>query len=100
MVGLYKAGFFILFGINSLLILSIIFIVIDLLLDPAKKNSDAPILLGGGAIIAVGLFLAYQHGYSSGDFRKGLLILMAAFVVALVRIIVGSLFFSGPLQWH
>jgi hypothetical protein len=97
---LSKAVFFILFGINSLLVLFSVFSFIDLLLDPYKKMSEALILFIGGVIIAVGLFFAYQYGYASTDFLKGVIILAGAFVVALVWILIGLLFFNGPLHWQ
>ncbi|MBK9256702.1 MAG: hypothetical protein IPM42_14535 [Saprospiraceae bacterium] len=100
MAVLSKAAFFILFGINILLVLFSVFSFFDILLDPYKKLSEALILLSGGIIIAVGLFLAYHYGYTSGDFLKGVLIIIAAFVVALVWIIVGLVFFNGPLRWQ
>ncbi len=97
---LSKAVFFILFGINSLLVLFSVFSFIDLLLDPYKKMSEALILFIGGVIIAMGLFFAYQYGYASADFLKGVIILAGAFVVALVWILIGLLFFNGPLHWQ
>jgi hypothetical protein len=97
---LSKAAFFILFGINSLLVLFSVFSFIDLLLDPYKKMSEVLILFIGGVIIAVGLFFAYQYGYASADFLKGVIILAGAFVVALVWILIGLLFFNGPLHWQ
>jgi hypothetical protein len=100
MEGLSKAAFFILFGIDCLLVLFSIFSFFDLLLDPYKKLSEALILLSGGVIIAVGLFLAYQYGYSTSDFLKGVLILVSVFIVALVWVIVALLFFNGPLHWQ
>ncbi len=100
MAVLSKAAFFILFGINSLLVLFSIFSFIDLLFDPYKKMSEALILLSGGVIIAVGLIFAYQYGYSSADFLKGSLILISAFVIALVWIIIGLLCFNGPIHWQ
>ena len=100
MIALSKAAFFVLFGINILLVLFSVFSFIDLLLDPYKKLSEALILLCGGVIIAVGLFLAYQYGYLPADFMKGVIILIGAFVVALVWIIVGLLFFNGPIHWQ
>jgi hypothetical protein len=100
MLAIFKSVFFILFGINSLLILFSLFTFFDLLVDPYKKISEALILLIGGVIIAVGLFLAYQYGYSSADFMKGVIILIASFVVALVWVIIGLLFFNGPLYWQ
>lgn len=100
MAVLSKAAFFILFGINSLIVLFSIFSFFNLLLDPYKKMSEALILLSGGVIVAVGLFLAYQYGYSSSDFIKGVIFLVAAFVIALVWVIIGLLFFNGPLHWQ
>jgi len=100
MTDLSKAVFFILFGINSLLVIFSLFTFYDLLVDPYKKLSEALILLIGGVIIAVGLFLAYQYGYSSADFMKGVIILIGAFVVALIWVIIGLLFFNGPLHWQ
>ncbi len=100
MAVLSKAAFFILFGINSLLVLFSLFSFFNLLLDPYKKMSEALILLSGGVIVAVGLFLAYQYGYSSSDFIKGVICLVAAFVIALVWVIIGLLFFNGPLHWQ
>lgn len=100
MIAISKAVFFILFGINSLLVLFSLFSFFNLLLDPYKKLSEGLILLSGGIIIAVGLFLAYQYGYSSADFMKGIIILIAAFAVALVWIVIGLLFFNGPLHWQ
>lgn len=100
MAVLSKAAFFILFGINSLLVLFSLFSFFNLLLDPYKKMSEALILLSGGVIVAVGLFLAYQYGYSSSDFIKGVIFLVAAFVIALVWVIIGLLFFNGPLHWQ
>ena len=100
MIAISKAVFFILFGINSLLVLFSLFSFFNLLLDPYKKLSEALILLSGGIIIAVGLFLAYQYGYSSADFMKGIIILIAAFAAALVWIVIGLLFFNGPLHWQ
>lgn len=100
MAVLSKAAFFILFGINTLLVLFSIFSFFDLLFDPYKKMSEALILLSGGVIIAVGLYFAYQYGYSSADFLKGCIILIAAFVIALVWIIIGLLFFNGPIHWQ
>lgn len=100
MTDLSKAVFFILFGINSLLVIFSLFTFYDLLVDPYKKLSEALILLSGGVIIAVGLFFAYQYGYSSADFLKGCIILIAAFVIALVWIIIGLLFFNGPIHWQ
>ncbi len=98
MIAISKAVFFILFGINSLLVLFSLFSFFNLLLDPYKKLSEGLILLSGGIIIAVGLFLAYQYGYSSADFMKGIIILIAAFAVALVWIVIGLFFFNGPLH--
>ncbi|MBP6569499.1 MAG: hypothetical protein KA270_20155 [Saprospiraceae bacterium] len=100
MIAISKAVFFILFGINSLLVLFSLFSFFNLLLDPYKKLSEGLILLSGGIIIAVGLFLAYQYGYSSADFMKGIIILIAAFAVALVWIVIGLFFFNGPLHWQ
>ena len=100
MTDLSKAVFFILFGINSLLVIFSLFTFYDLLVDPYKKLSEALILLIGGVIIGVGLFFAYQYGYSSADFLKGSIILIAAFVIALVWIIIGLLFFNGPIHWQ
>jgi len=100
MAVLSKTAFFILFGINSLLVLFSLFSFFNLLLDPYKKMSEALILLSGGVIVAVGLFLAYQYGYSSSDFIKGVIFLVAAFVIALVWVIIGLLFFNGPLHWQ
>ncbi len=100
MAVLSKAAFFLLFGINSLIVLFSIFSFFNLLLDPYKKMSEALILLSGGVIVAVGLFLAYQYGYSSSDFIKGVIFLVAAFVIALVWVIIGLLFFNGPLHWQ
>lgn len=100
MIAISKAVFFILFGINSLLVLFSLFSFFNLLLDPYKKLSEGLILLSGGIIIAVGLFLAYQYGYSSADFMKGLIILVAAFVIALVWVVIGLFFFNGPLHWQ
>jgi len=100
MTDLSKAVFFILFGINSLLVIFSLFTFYDLLVDPYKKLSEALILLIGGVIIAVGLFFAYQYGYSSADFLKGCIILIAAFVIALVWIIIALLFFNGPIHWQ
>ena len=100
MIAISKAVFFILFGINSLLVLFSLFSFFNLLLDPYKKLSEGLILLSGGIIIAVGLFLAYQYDYSSSDFMKGIIILIAAFAVALVWIVIGLFFFNGPLHWQ
>lgn len=100
MTDLSKAVFFILFGINSLLVIFSLFTFYDLLVDPYKKLSEALILLIGGVIIGVGLFFAYQYCYSSADFLKGCIILIAAFVIALVWIIIGLLFFNGPIHWQ
>ena len=100
MIAISKAVFFILFGINSLLVLFSLFSFFNLLLDPYKKLSVALILLSGGIIIAVGLFLAYQYGYFSSDFMKGVLILVSSFVIALVWIVIGLFFFNGPLHWQ
>jgi hypothetical protein len=100
MAVLSKAAFFILFGINSLLVVFSIFSFFDLLLDPYKKLSEALILLCGGIIIAVGLFLAYQYGYASIEFIRGVIILVVAFFIALFWIIVGLLFFNGPIHWQ
>lgn len=100
MIALSKASFFILFGINSLLVLFGLFSFFDLIMDPYKKLSEALILLFGGVIIAIGLFLAYQYGYSQSDFMKGIIILVGAFVVALVWIFVGLFFFNGPIHWQ
>jgi hypothetical protein len=97
---LSKAAFFLLFGINSLLVLFSVFSFIDLLIDPYKKMSEALILFIGGVILAVGLFFAYQYGYASADFLKGVIILGGAFVVAFVWILIGLLFFNGPLHWQ
>jgi hypothetical protein len=97
---LFKAAFFIIFGINSLLVLFGVFTFVDLLLDPYKKLSEAIILLTGGIIIGIGLYLAFRYGYATADFAKGVLILVGAFVVALVWIIIGLLFFNGPLHWQ
>lgn len=97
---LFKAVFFILFGVNSLLVLFSIFSFFDLLLDPAKKNSEAYILLSGGVIIAVGLFLAFQYGYITPEYLKAVIILVSTLVVALIWIIIGLFFFNGPLHWQ
>ena len=100
MIAISKAVFFILFGINSLLVLFSLFSFFNLLFDPYKKLSEGLILLSGGIIIAVGLFLAYQYGYSSSDFMKGVIILVSSFVIALVWIVIGLFFFNGPLHWQ
>jgi hypothetical protein len=95
-----KAAFFILFGINSLLVLFSFFSFINLLLDPYKKLSEGIILLLGGIIVGIGLYLAFRYGYATTDFTKGVVILVSAFVIALVWIIIGLLFFNGPLHWQ
>ena len=100
MAVLSKAAFFILFGINSLFVIFSILSFFNLLLDPYKKLSEALIFLSGGVIIAIGLFLAYQYGYTSADFLKGVIILVSAMAVALIWIIIGLFFFNGPLHWQ
>lgn len=97
---LSKAAFFILFGVNSLLVLFSIFSFFNLLLDPYKKLSEALILLSGGVIIAIGLFLAYQYGYFAADFLKGVIILVSALAVAFIWIVIGLFFFNGPIHWQ
>jgi hypothetical protein len=97
---LYKPVFFVLFGINSLFLLFCIFNFFDCVSDPYKKLSEAIIFLLSGITISIGLFFAYQYGYTAAEFLKGVFILIAGFVFALVWIIVGLLFFNGPIHWQ
>jgi len=97
---LYKPVLFVLFGINILFMLFCILNFFDCVFDPYKKLSEAIIILLGAIIVSIGLFFAYQYGYSAAEFLKGVLILIAGFVFALVWIIVGLLFFNGPLHWQ
>jgi hypothetical protein len=89
-----------LYGVSSLLVLFSIISSFDLILDPYKKLSEALILLGGGCILAIGLYLAYHYGYLNANFTKGIIILVTAFVIALAWVIIGLLFFNGPLHWQ
>lgn len=95
-----KTLFFALFGISILLTLFLVFSFFDLLIDPYKKTSEAIIMLIGGCIIGAGLYIAYQQGYAPMSYGKGSVILVGAFLIALVSILVGLLFFNGPFRWQ
>mgnify|MGYP001218850833 CR=1 FL=1 len=92
--------FYLLFGISILLTLFLVFSFFDLMLDPYKKTSEAIIMLVGGCLLGIGLYVAYQQGYVPVNFLRGSVILVLAFIIALISILVGLIFFNGPLHWQ
>ena len=97
---LSKVLFFIMFGISILLTLYLVLGFVDILIDPYKKASEAIIMLIGGCILGVGLYIAYQNGYVPVNYGRGCIILIIAFFTALLTILIGLFFFNGPLHWQ
>jgi uncharacterized protein YjeT (DUF2065 family) len=97
---LSKVCFFALFGISILLSIFLLMGFFDLLVDPYKKTSEAIIMLIGGCLLGVGLYIAYQYGYVPVNYVRGCIILIIAFITALLSVLIGLFFFNGPLHWQ
>lgn len=97
---LSKTLFFVLFGISVLLTLFYILSFFNLLIDPYKKVSEALIMQFGGCVLGVGLYLAYQQGYLPVNYVRGSVILLVAFITTIICVILGLMFFTGPINWQ
>lgn len=100
MEALSKLIYYVLFGINILLVLFTIVNFFSLSSDPSKKLSEALIFLVSSIAIVTGLYLAYRFGYSNESYVKGCLILLGNFISGGMIIFVGLLFFNGPVHWQ
>lgn len=100
MEALSKLIYYVLFGINILLVLFTIVNFFSLSSDPSKKLSEAIIFLVSSIAIVAGLYLAYRFGYSNESYVKGCLILLGNFISGGMIIFVGLLFFNGPIHWQ
>ena len=86
-----------LFGLNCLVVVFCIFMFFKLLFDPHQPKSEAFTMLSGGCILAGGVYVAYQNGYLTTDFKGGLITLGIAMLIAMVWVIIRWLF--NPLSW-
>jgi hypothetical protein len=97
---LSKVLFFALFGISILLTTYLVTMFFSVLLDPYKKSSEAIIIILGACFLGIGLYFAFQHGYLTANYLRGCFFLISAFVAALIVLVVGYLFFNGPIHWQ
>ena len=97
---LSKSVFFVLFGLAILLTIFYIANSLNCFMDPYKKSSEAVIMLIGACVVGVGLYLTYHQGYIQLNYVRGSIILVVAFLVSVVCVLIGLLFFNGPLHWQ
>jgi hypothetical protein len=100
MAFIMKVLFFALYGISVLLSIYLILGFFNLLVDPYKKSSEAIIMLIGGCVLVVGLYISYQYGFIPVNYIRGCIILTVAFFTALLSILIGLFFFNGPMHWQ
>lgn len=92
-----KLLYYCMFGVSGLVILFLIFGSINLLLDPYGKNKEALIYTLGAAILGTGLYLAYKKVKHAENFQFACGALGISWAAALIFIIIGVLFFAGPI---
>lgn len=97
---LTKTVFFVLFGLTVLLVIFFIASSMSDLMSPTRKASEALIMFIGGCVVGAGLFMAYQQGYVQQHFVRGSIILVIAFLVAVICVLIGLFFFNGPVHWQ
>lgn len=68
--------------------------------DPSKKASETFIFFGASCIVSAGMVVAYKYGFALSNIWTAVCILLASWVLALVWIVVGLLFFNGPIHWQ
>ncbi|QQS30575.1 MAG: hypothetical protein IPM47_06480 [Sphingobacteriales bacterium] len=97
---LAKTTFFLLFGISSLAMLFLLTTSVKILIAPNGKTSEAIISALSGLIFGTGLYFTYHLLQNSERYIKGCTMLGMTWLVAIFVILIGFLFFSGPLRWQ
>ncbi len=97
---LTKTIFFVLYGISCLAMAFLLASSAKIWLDAYGKKSEAIILGLGGIIFGTGLYFAYNILQNSERYLHGLSALVITWVVAFLVVLIGLLFFNGPLRWQ
>jgi hypothetical protein len=63
------------------------------------KSSENVIFALAIVVLAIGIYLAHYRAYSQHNFTIANIIFAVSWVIAFVIIIIGLLFFNGPLHW-
>ncbi|MBK8820775.1 MAG: hypothetical protein IPN49_17440 [Saprospiraceae bacterium] len=97
---LYKMAFYVMFGISCILIIYLSTHMVSIFLDAYGKKSEVVIILIGSIILGTGLFKAYLSIQTGDHFLFASGIIGLSWLVSLVVILIGLLFFNGPLKWN
>ena len=100
MENLSKWFYYLATGISILIALFYFFNFFYNLFDPYKKTSEAMIFLAGSIIMGCGFYLSYRFGFVPEQFWIAVGILIGTFVLSVIWILIGLLFFNGPIHWQ
>lgn len=96
---LSKAAFYVMYGISCLIALFFYANALYTITQTPGKGKDALILLVGGILISVGLYLAYETIKTNERYLYGCGILGLDWLITLVVVIV-AFFTFVPLHWQ
>ncbi len=97
---LSKTAFYVLYGMSGLAMLFFFASSAKLLLDRYGKTSEAIIMALGGIVFGTGLYFTYHLLQDSERYLHGFGALVITWVVAILVVLIGLLFFNGPLHWQ
>lgn len=95
-----KGLFYVMFGITSFIILYLLTMSVSIFLEPYGKKSEIVIMLIGTVLLGAGLYITYCTIKTSERYAYACGMLGLTWVITLAVIIIGILFFSGPLKWN
>lgn len=72
----------------------------EILKLPYTKLSEIVIMILGIIITLAGLYGGYRQVYFYNNYKNGSLIVGSALFIAFIVIIIGLLFFNGPIKWN
>lgn len=97
---LYKMAFYVMFGISCLVTFYLSIQMVSIFLDPYGRKSEVVIILIGLIILIAGVFKSYGLIQTNNQYLSGCGTIGMTWLVTLVVILIGLLFFNGPLKWN
>jgi hypothetical protein len=96
-----KLFFLISYGITVFIILFYFGNLLSLVFElPYSKVSEIVIIAIGIIIVFIFLYFAHKQGFKIENYRKGIILFGVSWLISVLTIIIGLLFFNGPLHWQ
>jgi len=90
-----KGIYILIFLISLLLVISLCLLSLEHWIHPFKKDSEAVILILGSIILSTGMYFSVKYGYYLSNLLKSLYWLVGSWVITILVITIGLLFFNG-----